>query len=105
MIRREVFESPMVQGVDEVIIYTLDTTPWGGGPSSPSVVVYALVGGVKQDDVTEDVMPINSPSVDGDIITLSALSGLEADTRYRIEVRWTKAGATFEAYAIINAEE
>ena len=36
---RKVKESPLVQGVDERIAYTLTTTPWGSSPSSPSVVV------------------------------------------------------------------
>ena len=80
-VNREIKESPMVQGVDEIIAYTLTTTPWGSDPSSTAVVVWDVTENART-DVTSTVMPTNSPSESGDVITLSALKLLTATKRY-----------------------
>ncbi len=102
-VNREIVESPVAQGVEEIIAYTLDTAEWGGTPTSPSVVVYDVTDG-GYDDVTSTVMPTNSPSVSDDVITLSALKLLTIESKYRIEVKFVTSGNTLEAYAIIDAE-
>ncbi len=102
-IEREVVESPMSQGVDEIIAYTLTTTQWGSTPSSPVVNVYDITAGAFT-DVTSTVMPTNSPSVSGDIITLSVLKLLTVNKQYRVEIKFVASGNTFEAYAIILAK-
>ena len=99
---REVIESPIDQGIDEVISYSLTTTPWGSTPSSPAVVVYDITNGTYT-DVTTTVMPVNIPTIDGDVITLSPLRGLTANQKYRIEVKFTSGGNVFEPFAFINS--
>lgn len=93
----------MLQGVDESIAYTLTTTQWGTSPGTISAKVYDITGGART-DVTSTVMPTNSPSAVGDIITLSALKLLTAEHAYRVEVKFTCSGNIFEAYCIIYAE-
>lgn len=101
-IRREIKESPMPQGVDEEISYQLTTTPWGSTPSSISVTVYNITSG--KTDVTSTVMPTNSPSPSGDVITLSKLKLLDAGNTYRVEIRFTCSGNVFETFAIVHGQ-
>jgi hypothetical protein len=97
---REAIQSPLVQGVDEQISYTLTTTPWGSSPGSLAVVVKNEAG----TDVTSTVMPSGSPTAVGDVITLPALKSLTAGTTYRVEVRFTCGGNVFEAFFRVTAE-
>lgn len=97
--KREFQESPIYQGEDEQIAYVLDTTPWGGSPSSPSVVLK---------DGDTDVSSVNlsgSPSVSDDDITTPAVISLTAGRRYRLEIKFTISGNVFEAYGDIIGEE
>lgn len=104
-VKREIKESPIKQGVDEIIAYTLTTTPWGSSPSSVAVVVKDVTKGETLTDVTNTVMPTNSPSVSGDVITLSPLKLLTVDHKYRVEVKFTCSGNVFEAFAHVLAED
>lgn len=97
---REVKESPTTQGENESITYTLTTTPWGSNPTGVSVTVYDITDG-DYEDVTATVMPTNSPSVAGDVITLSPLEGLTDGHLYRVEVAFTCGANDFEAYGIV----
>lgn len=101
--KREVKESPMEQGTDESIIYTLTTTPWGSSPGAITPKVYDITDSAYT-DVTTTNMPTGSASASGDVITLPALTALTADHTYRIEVKFTCGGSTFEAYATVNAK-
>jgi hypothetical protein len=103
-VKRQVQESPMKQGVDEIIVYTLTTTPWGSSPGSVSVKVYDITTTTSV-DVTSTVMPTNSPSANGDVITLSPLKLLTAGQVYRVEVKFTCGGNTFEAFCKVEAEQ
>lgn len=103
-VRRQVVEGIQAQGVDERIAYTLITTPWSTSPSSPSVTVYDVTHGTGA-DVTSTVMPTNSPSVAGDVITLSLLRSLTSGHTYRVDVQFTSAGNLFEPYFIVQAED
>ena len=100
---REIVESPQEQGADEEIVYTLTTTPYGSSPTSQSVTVYDITSGAYT-DVTSTVMPVNSPSVSGDVITLSPLKLLTVGKSYRVEVKFTCSGNVFEPYAVINCK-
>jgi len=102
-VNRQIIESPVFQGVDEIIAYTLDTVEWGGTPTSPSVTVFDITGDA-YNDVTATVMPSNSPTVTDDVITLSALKLLAANRQYRVEVKFVISGNTMEAFAIVNGE-
>lgn len=93
----------MEQGVDEEIVYSVTTTQWGSTPTSISCKVYDITDGGRN-DVTTTVMPTNSPSATGDVISLSILKLLTADKQYRVEVKFTSSGNVFEPYCIINAK-
>ena len=101
MISREVVEGHQVQGVDEVIVYSIDTSNWGGSPSSVSAVVKQLSDGT---DVTSTVMNPNSPSVATDTITLSTLDTLTEGEVYRVEVQFDIGTDTFECFFYVRAE-
>lgn len=96
---RKIFEVP--QGEDEEIVYQFTTTNWGSSPTSISAVAKTLPDFT---DVTSTVFPTNSPSANGDVISLSPLKLLTADTIYRIEVKFTAGGNVFELYGLVNAE-
>lgn len=96
---REIKESPLKQGTDEQIAYSLTTTPWGSDPSSPSVAIY--------DESGTDLSLTNlsgSASVSGDVVTTPKVLGLTAGVRYRLEIKFTSGGNIYEAYAYIKGE-
>ena len=90
------------QGDDETIIYSITTTSWGSSPSNVVVKAYDVTGGTRT-DVSETVLS-GTASVDGDVITLPAVTGLTAGKGYRIEVKFDSGGNTFEPYIEIEAE-
>lgn len=97
---REFKESPLWQGVDEQIAYSLTTTPWGSSPSSPAVSIY--------DEAGTDCSTANlsgSASVSGDVITTPKVTGLTAGKRYRLEIKFTSGGNIFEVYGYIRGEQ
>lgn len=98
---REIKESPLPQGVDEQIAYTLTTTPWGTSPGTLSCVLKTLPGLV---DVSSAKLS-GSPSASGDVITSPIVFGLVAGQQYRMEFKFTCSSNIFEAFLIINGEE
>lgn len=107
-IKRYVQESPITQGEDEIVSYVFTTTPWGSAPTGVTVVVFDITGAISVANwvnVTSTVMPVNSPSVAGDVITLSPLKLLTDAHIYRIEIKFTSAGNTFEAYILVIGGE
>jgi len=100
-VSREVVQSPLYQGADEQIIYTLTTTPWGSTPTSQTMVVKDVSADLA--DVTATVTT-GSMSVSGDVITLSTIKSLTAGSKYRVEVKFTAGGSIWEPYFIIEAE-
>jgi hypothetical protein len=99
---RPCVQSPVYQGEDESIIYTVTTTNWVSSPASSAVVVKDVSNSYS--DVTSTVMPTNTPSESGDVITLSALTALTAGSRYRVEVQWTASSSTWETWFDVLAE-
>jgi hypothetical protein len=102
MISREVVESPLKQGADEQVVYSLNTEPWGGTPADTTVTVYDVTTGGAE-DVSEDVLT-GDVSESGDTITLPAIGGLTAKHIYRVEVRFASGGNVLETYFMIEAE-
>ena len=97
---RRIKESPLYQGEDESVAYTLTTTPQGGGPSSPAVVI--------KDADDSDISGTNmtgSASVDGDVITSPAVHSLTPGAKYRLEFQWVSSGNTLEAWADLYGQE
>lgn len=103
MTTREVKEGKQPQGVDESVAYTLTTTPWGSTPTSVAVTAYDITAGAHT-DVSTTVLT-GSASTVGDVITTPKVGGLTAGNVYRIEVKFTVSGNTFEAYFVIGAEQ
>lgn len=99
-VRRLVIESPVEQGIDEAITYTLTTTPWGSSPAAVTVVAK---------DITQAYLDVSATVLSGaaavlnDVITLPVLSALTVDHQYRIEVKFNAGGQTWEAYCIVVA--
>ena len=108
MTNRKIKESPLSQGEDESITYTLTTTPWGTSPTGVAVKVFDVTDAqatADWEDVTATVMPVNSPAVNADVITLSPLEALTDGKIYRIEISFTCGTSTFETYGIIIGGE
>ncbi len=91
----EVVGGKLYQGVDERIAYSITTSNWVSSPTSPSVKAYDEQDG---SDVTSTVYPTNSPSVSGDVISLSLLRALTLGHTYRIEVQFTVGTSIYEPY-------
>ena len=96
---RRVKESPLYQGVDEQIAYTLTITLWGNSPTSVSVVMKNAAGA----DVSATYLS-GSASVSGDSIVTPIVKSLVAGESYRMEIKFTSNGNIFEAYTDIVGE-
>lgn len=99
---REVLEGKMYQGVDEIISYTINVARVGDSPTSPSVVVWDTI---TDSDVTDLTMPLNNPTVNGSVITLSPLGQLVSGITYRVEVLYHLNGNVLENYFIVLAQD
>lgn len=100
-VSREVKESPLHQGADEQMIYTLTTTPWASTPTSPSMVVKDLTTGGT--DVTSTVTS-GSITTSDNVLTLKTIKSLTAGHNYQMEVKFTAGGSIWEAYCLIMAQ-
>ena len=96
---RRINQSPLHQGEDEEIVYTLTTTPFASDPSSPVVTIKDADG----EDVTSDYTD-GSASASGDVITTPTILDLVADTQYRLEIKFTSGGNVLEAWAEMRGE-
>lgn len=85
------------QTVAEEVAYTLDVSkyPGTGDPSSVAVTVIQVGSGT---DVTATVMPTNSPTVSGNVITMSLLKLLTAGRSYHVRVKFTRSGNIFQPH-------
>lgn len=101
MVSRAIIEDVQKQGVDEEIVYTITTTPWGSSPTSPSAVVKDLSD---DSDVTSTVMPAGSASAAGDVITLPVLKALTDGSRYRVEIKFSVSGNILECWFEVRGE-
>lgn len=97
--QRKIIESPLKQGADEQIYYSLTTTPWGSSPSSVTVIIKNSAG--------VDVSSTNlsgSANVVGDVITTPKVTSLTAGSAYRLEIKFTVSQNVVEAWADIHCE-
>jgi hypothetical protein len=91
------------QGEEESFAYGIETTNWGSAPSGMIVKAYDISDG-GYTDVSSTVLS-GSASIEGDIITLPVLSGLTAGKTYRIEIKFTAGGNTFEPFLIVECRK
>lgn len=96
---RQIEQSPIYQGEDEAVYYTLDTADWGGSPSSVSVVV-KLAG----EDVSGDILT-GSPSVADDVITMPKVANVTNGSHYRLEIKFTTLSNVVEAWSELIGQE
>ena len=92
-------ESPIYQGEDEQIAYTLTTTPWGSSPSSPVVTVKNAAGEDKTSDFTD-----GNASASGDVITTPTILDLVDGAQYRLEIKFTVSGNVEETWGDLCGE-
>jgi len=100
--KRDVTQGRQSQHASEEVIWSLTTTNVGSSPSSQSCKVYDLTNGSA--DVTSTVMPTNSPTVSGDVITLSPLKLLTAGQIYQVEVTYTTGGSVIVQPFVVICE-
>jgi len=98
---RAVVEGRLYQGTDEIISYSLTTTPWGSAPAGVAVKGYSVVGSTYT-DVSATIIS-GAPVVVGDVISF-VVKSLTLNGEYRVEVKFTAGGSTFEPYVEIEAE-
>jgi hypothetical protein len=90
-VRYYIIGSPLYQSADEAIAWPITTTAWTSDPSSPVATAYDQTQGDL--NITTTVFPTNSPSVAGDVITLSPLESLTESHSYRINCKFTGANS------------
>ena len=98
--KREVSEGLQYQGVDEEVVYSVDVSDWGEGPTSPTVVI--------KDPDGEDVSSTSldgSPNLSGNVITTPKVKALVEGEQYRVEIKFTLEGRVLEIFFRIQAEE
>ena len=101
---RMIVESPVYQGEDETIAYSITVpTSWGTSDfSSISCILFEDPEG-DNDDVSATKLS-GSASASGQVITTKAVTGLTAATDYRLDVKFTSSeGNILECYMIIKA--
>ena len=100
-IQREVKERGLRQGIEEEIIYSVTTTPWGSSPTDITVKAYDV-----DDDLTDVSSTVlsGSASANGDVISLPTLKSLTAGKLYRVEVKFTSGSQIFECFFEVEAE-
>lgn len=98
---REVLEGIQVQGVNESILWSVDTSPWGGTPTSPSHDIFDIED--MSTSLKATLMP-GTPSVSGDNVVLPALSGISTDVTYIVTVRFATGGNTLEGYFRVRGQ-
>ncbi len=99
---REVAEGRQYQGEDEIVVYTVDVTNVGSSPTAVSVAVFDT--SQEELDVTATAMPVNSPAVVANVITLSPLRALVAPHIYRVEIKFTVGGNVLEHYFTVKGQ-
>ena len=104
-VRRTVAEGVQRQGVDELLYYSVTTTPWGSTPASVTVVAKDITDPYNITTVTGTVLS-GSASVNGDVITLPAVTALTAGHKYKVEVKFTDSNSNvWECYIEVWADE
>jgi hypothetical protein len=101
---RQFVESPIKVGLTEKKVWSFDTTPWGGSPSSPVVTVWQGQG-ESRTNVTSTVAA-GSASVASAIIQTQTIDCtlMTIGEHYRVVCQWTYGGLPISAYLDIEVE-
>lgn len=100
---RRIVPEDIPQGINERLVYSCSTTRYGSSPTSPVITVLDTTD-FSPLDVTTIVMPVGSPTIAGDVITLPRLENLTLGRLYRVNVRFTSGGQVFEPYFVVVCE-
>ena len=91
--------SPVWQFPGEIIPYEI-TVEGANAPSSPVVAVYK-----GRTDVTSTVMPTNTPTASGQVISTSALKLLTANSDYAVMITATIGGKTEQRKLVVRCAD
>jgi hypothetical protein len=97
---RYVKESPQNVGRNEKKQFVLDTTPWGGSPTSPACVLYDVTLNTEVDVSATKLS--GSPTISGAVITTPLVQLLTAGSDYLLLIRWMKGSEVSEALLLIH---
>jgi hypothetical protein len=98
---REVIEGIQEQGINESISYSIDSTNWGGTPTSPDFDVF------DEEDYTTSLKTALAPgtaSISTKYVVLPHLGSLVDGVIYRVFFSFVSGGNTFEGYFRVKAE-
>lgn len=99
---REVNESPVYQGINEQLVYTVTTTPWGSTPATLVNTLWDITDADNPSDVSSTKLT-GSTNAAGDVITTKKVYGLTLNSNYRLDVKFTDSASNiWEAYLIIK---
>lgn len=102
---REIKQGMQVIGVTEKPTFRLSVTNWGSSPTDPTVVVYKYDESTNEyTDVTDDVFPVGTVSVDGDRIVLPKFVPQAMGDLYRVDMSFTVSGSDLTAFAWVQVE-
>lgn len=91
----EVLEAARDQLIGEEIVYSVECKDVTASPAAPSVTV---IDKSDDSDVTTVVMPTNTPTFTGTIMTLSIMKTLSANRVYRVLLTFTDGGSNKFVY-------
>lgn len=93
----------ILQGIDEAVPYAVVTTPIS---SEPTGVTFNAVDVVSEEELSDQLFPEGQPAaVDGDMITLPVLGGLQVDQTVRVTVAWSSGPARYSVYFYVRGEK
>jgi len=95
-LRREVLESPVIQGANETKKYFVDFETWGASDANPVTTPDVTVWDADEIDVTSTVCA-GGGSVVNDTQVYFTLTAFAKDISYRVEIEGTWDAQTLEA--------
>ncbi len=91
------------QRPNEIIARTLDVSPVGSSPTSPTLTVYEVTS-TAATDVTSGVAS-GAPTVAADVITTQHVGTLTDGKMYQVVIKFVLSGNTLEYYWILDCTD
>jgi hypothetical protein len=101
MSTREITQGRQELGINEKVLFVFNTAKWGGDPSSVTIACNKYADSAYE-DVTDEVFPTNTPTVDGDAINFSQIQPQAIDDIYRITVAFTTGAQELEMFMWVD---